>query len=147
MTPVRFATDMKSRTEAHAGTTIAGVASIVVGVIAVVTALYGFENDPLGTALYNQFRIGVSGPIILSALVAAIGLASAGVGLRGRHRWPAIIGVVVNASALLPSLCSLRSRTVLGLEERVLRCDCSFEPESRQVQPWVIDTDLPTRLP
>jgi len=101
VTPVRFATDMKSRTEAHAGTTIAGVASIVVGVIAVVTALYGFENDPLGTALYNQFRIGVSGPIILSALVAAIGLASAGVGLRGRHRWPAIIGVVVNASAVV----------------------------------------------
>ena len=94
---------MKSRTEAAAGTTIAGIASIVVGAIAVLTALYGFNHDPLGTALYNQLRIGVAGagPIILSALVAAIGLASASVGLRGRHRWPAIVGVVVNASALV----------------------------------------------
>ncbi len=94
---------MRSRTEAHAGTTIAGVASIVVGVVAVVTALYGFAQDPLGIALFNQFRIGVggAGPIILPALVAAIGLAFAGAGLRGRHRWPALIGVVMNTSAVV----------------------------------------------
>ena len=106
MRPVHTAADIRSRTEAHAGTTIAGVASIVVGVVAVVTALYGFAQDPLGTALYNQLRIGVggSGPIILSAPVAAIGLASASAGLRGRHRWPALIGVVVNTSAVVVAL-------------------------------------------
>jgi len=94
---------MRSRTQAAAGTTIAGVASIAVGAVAVVTALYGFAQDPIGTALYNQLRIGVggAGPIILSALVAAIGLASATVGFRGRYRWPALIGVVVNASAVV----------------------------------------------
>ena len=85
------------------GTTIAGVASIVVGVVAVVAALYGFAQDPLGTTLYNQLRIDVggAGPIILPALVAAIGVASAIVGLRSSHRWPALIGVVVNACAVV----------------------------------------------
>ena len=38
---------------------------------------------------------------MLSTLVAAIGLACAVVGLGARDRWPALIGVVVNSSAVV----------------------------------------------
>jgi len=94
---------MRSPTQATTGSTIAGVASIVVGVVAVVTALYGFEQDPLGTALYNGLRVGLgsAGPILLAGTVAVIGLALATSGLHGTPRWPAIAGVVVNASAVV----------------------------------------------
>jgi hypothetical protein len=89
---------MKSRAKAGAG--IASVASVVLGVLAVLTALYGFSQDPPGTELFNRFKIGVGaeGPLIT---VVAIGVVCAIAGLRGRPRWPAITGIVLNAVALL----------------------------------------------
>jgi hypothetical protein len=83
--------------------TIAGLASVVLGGFAVVTALYGMEQDPLGTALYNrmQINVGDAGPLILSGTVVVIGLGCAALGLRRGQRWPAITGICVNSGGLV----------------------------------------------
>jgi hypothetical protein len=85
---------------------IAGLTSIGLGAVAVVTTLYGMQHDPLGTALYNraQINVGNAGPLILTGTVVAIGLVCAAVGLRTRRRWPAIAGICLNASALVLAL-------------------------------------------
>jgi hypothetical protein len=86
--------------------TIAGPASVVLGRFAVVTALYGVEQDPLGTALDNrmQINVGDAGPLILTGTVVVIGLGCAALGLRRGQRWLAITGICVNSGGLVLAL-------------------------------------------
>jgi|SRR5579859_1127295 len=94
------------RITGSASATIAGLASVVLGGFAVVTALYGMEQDPLGTALYSrmQINVGDEGPLILTGTVVVIGLGCAALGLRRGQRWPAVTGICVNSGGLVLAL-------------------------------------------
>jgi hypothetical protein len=94
------------RIRGAASATVAGLASVVLGGVAVVTALYGMEQDPLGTALYNRMHINVgdAGPLILTGMVVVIGFGCAALGLRRGQRWPAITGICVNSGGLVLAL-------------------------------------------
>jgi hypothetical protein len=89
-----------------ASATIAGLASVVLGGFAVVSAVYGGKQDPLGTALYNRMHInlGDAGPLVLTGTVVVIGLGCAALGLRRAQRWLAITGTCVNSGGFILAL-------------------------------------------